>query len=104
LTIPAPIQELADKLCEMGWLYLKIQARIAVLNTHESMCLCEQSLFSEIKKEMHDYYRLIAILQTHCLSNSIEQDLSLKRLYVWVAQPLARMRVVNVLLEVCKGI
>lgn len=94
------MQDIATKLCEMGWLYRKIQIRLKTLDSN-TVSLCEQSFLSEIKLEMHDYYRLIAILESHTAKG---ETLSLKRLLIWTASPLARLRIVSVLMDVCKDV
>ena len=101
-----PLREIANKLCELGWLYRKIQLRLNALATHANLGLIEQSLLSAIKDEMHDYYRLIAILEGHIeyVEKEESQRLTLKRLYVWTTSPLQRLRIMSVLLEVCESI
>jgi gamma-tubulin complex component 3 len=61
-----------------------------------------------VKDELVDFYRLIAMLQNNLFSNNSEPErfsvigLSLKRLYVWVLEPLQRLRLVHILLDTCK--
>lgn len=87
---------------EMGLLYRKIEKRLNDLDKDRKVCLSEQSLLSEVRQEMRDYYRLVAILQSHLTTSQDAQTLSLKRLFVWISQPLARLRIIWILLEVCR--
>jgi gamma-tubulin complex component 3 len=98
-----PVKEITFKICELGWLYCKIQGRLSILDDNDRVCSSQQSFLSEVKQEMHAYYRLIAIIQSHITNKTQPNSISLKRLYVWIRQPLARIRAVSILLDVCSG-
>lgn len=93
----------------MGWIYRKIQDRFCESSRSVSASLCEQGFISAVRNEMHDYYRLVAILESHLSGGktgggSSFQKLSLKRLWVWTHAPLQRLRIIGVLMDVCRDV
>ena len=112
--LPKPVTELVQKLCEMGWLYRKVNRYVmALLQSATSPGLFEQSFISTIQKELVEYYRAIATLENHLETpNKAEEDslhqffakgLSLKRLWIWIHPFLQKLRLLSVLTEVCNG-
>jgi gamma-tubulin complex component 3 len=53
------VRTLVNKLCEMGWLFKKINEILS----KDPQGLVNQSLFLAIKEELNEYFRLIAILE-----------------------------------------
>ncbi len=105
--LPRPTLEIVNKLSELGWLYFTIQKNIKTAQP-SSLGLVGQSLHSAFKDEMVDFYRLIAMLENELFSIKNRPDaftavgLSLKRLYVWVLEPLQRLRLIHLLMEAAK--
>lgn len=58
-------------------------------------------------QELTDYYRLIAVLETHlgeaAVATTRAEQLTLKRLYVWAQDPLERMRLMAMLCDAARG-
>jgi gamma-tubulin complex component 3 len=95
-----PMIELIHKLCELGWLYRRIAKYFDA-----SRGLFEQSLVSAVKIEIQDYYRLVAIWTSQIGLEDIDdrQRLTLKRLYVWTMEPIQKLRITHVLLEMASS-
>ena len=88
------------KLCQLGWLYNKVQAFLK-LQTNTIKGLIFQSLCYSVKEELNEYFRLIAILEN--LRDSEEgYKLNLKRLYLWTLQPFERLKWIAILTDSCK--
>ena len=72
--------------------------------------MIEQSLCHYLQIQLTEYYRLIAVLETHLSSTSTdassvneETGLSLRRLDVWVTEWRLRMRMMSVCVEGARG-
>jgi len=57
-----PIQNILNKICEMGWLFKKVHAFIEN-NSNPKSGFILQSLCVALKEELNEYYRLIAIFE-----------------------------------------
>jgi gamma-tubulin complex component 3 len=105
--LPRPTMELVNKLAELGWLYFTIQKNLGgnSATTATTATLVGQSLHSAFKDELVDFYRLIAMLENELFSIENRPDsftaigLSLKRLFVWVLEPLERLRLIHLLMD-----
>lgn len=61
-----------------------------------------------MQQELIDYYRLIAVLEAQVTHVATPEEfpakgLSLKRLHVWTMEPLHRLRLMGVLVDLCSG-
>ena len=75
--------------------------------------MIEQSLCHYLQIQLTEYYRLIAVLETHLSSTqresadassvNEEMGLSLRRLDVWVTEWRLRMRMMSVCVEGARG-
>lgn len=104
-----------NKLSIVGELSKDIEERLSLLKKGSTTSIFQQSLLSSIQDEMQDFsrqlftnFRLIAILEGQIEKKDksdafIENDLSLKRLFVWTNGPLVRLRLLNQILELCSG-
>ncbi|TPX66208.1 hypothetical protein SpCBS45565_g04658 [Spizellomyces sp. 'palustris'] len=104
--ISQPLRELLHRLTELGWLYRRITSFLKFQTNQAGIGLMAQSFCSAIQREMTDYYRLIAILQAQITPSDDQKSasrpsLTLKRLYVWTQDPLQRLRVMGVLVDLC---
>ncbi|TPX62944.1 hypothetical protein PhCBS80983_g00195 [Powellomyces hirtus] len=102
--VTKPEREILLKLVEMGWLYRQVMEFVDKHKNDTSEGLIRQSFCSALAREMSDYYRLIAILQGQISpsgENTTASPLTLKRLYVWTQDPLKRLRIMGVLVELC---
>lgn len=82
--------------------------------TYNLIC---QSFCSSLQREMNDYYKLIAVLESQIIKSEgndttgtesfnttlSAKSLTLKRLVVWMRDSLQRLRLMSVLIDVCKG-
>jgi len=76
--------------------------------------MIEQSLCHYLQTQLTEYYRLIAVLETHLSStqresteaSSVNEEtgLSLRRLDVWVTEWRLRMRMMSVCVEGARGL
>ncbi|KAI8920406.1 Spc98 family-domain-containing protein [Entophlyctis helioformis] len=109
LSLPNPTRQLVRRICEVGWLYRAIHEQTRESLQSPSIGLFEQSFYSTISKELVDYYRLVAVLENQLESHGtpaigfFAEGLTLRRLFVWIQGPLQRLRIISVLLEVCRG-
>ncbi|KAH7425118.1 hypothetical protein KP509_11G040600 [Ceratopteris richardii] len=113
--VPRATRMLVRKLCEVGWLFRKVQQHIdeSIKQGHmEEIGTVGQAFCASLQEELSDYYRLIAVLEAQVhnpiplmsVGNKVENYLSLRRLLVWLAEPLVRMRLLAVLVDDCKGL
>src|SRR4051812_30239754 len=88
------------KLSEIGWLYRRMKNKDSKANDKNG--LIYQSLVSAVDKELSEYYRLIALLEQQnqpILNENSNSRLTLRRLFVWLQQPLQRMRWLGIIFE-----
>ncbi|EFJ34488.1 hypothetical protein SELMODRAFT_438859 [Selaginella moellendorffii] len=116
LRIPRATRVLVRRLCEVGWLFKRVQGHISETleqGTMEVIGTVGQALSSALQEELSEYYRLMAVLEAQLhnqipflavgeTGKSVGNYLSLRRLWVWLAEPLARMRLMAVLVDDCK--
>ncbi|KAM0751219.1 hypothetical protein T439DRAFT_325368 [Meredithblackwellia eburnea MCA 4105] len=125
LSIPATTRDLIHTSAELGWLYRKVDGAINDRSTSagarggRKVGMVEQSLHSALKKEMTEYYRLIAVLEGQVGKDEEAEDagedvrpieglesevqslkggLTLRRLLVWTQGMLLRMRMMGTLI------
>eukprot|EP00899_Mesostigma_viride_P022858 jgi/Mesvir1/3757/Mv15031-RA.1 len=149
--VPRATRDLLRRLCELGWLYRRVKAyadeclgaapppmsssssrgggATAVTATtidpesvREGVGLVGQSFGAALQRELAEYFRLLAVLesQAHLPSASVPGAggwgstsavhggtsngyLSLRRLAVWLAEPLHRMRTMAVIVDSTRG-
>ncbi|KAJ0981208.1 hypothetical protein J5N97_009463 [Dioscorea zingiberensis] len=104
------------RLCELGWLFKKVRGFVSEsmgqLATAE-VGTVGQAFCSALQDELSDYYKLLAVLESQALnpipaagsvSGNSRNYLSLRRLAVWLAEPIVRMRLMAVLVDGCKDL
>lgn len=112
LTVPRSTRIMVRKLCELGWLFIKVRGYISESMDRfpaEDVGTVGQAFCAALQDELSDYYKLLAILESQSLnpipmaseSNS-GNYLSLRRLAVWLAEPTVRMRLMAVLVDSCR--
>lgn len=85
-------------LCELGWLFSKVDGYVqSVLrdNLHLHNGLIVQAFAFALQDELHDYYRLLAVLEQECVRKSetsldASKGLTLIRLRTWLHEPIER--------------
>lgn len=113
--VPRATKMLVRRLCEVGWLYRRVQQHITnnlEQDSVEAIGTVGQAFCASLQEELSDYYRLMAVLeaQVHTSiplmseAHKAGNYLSLRRLMVWLAEPLVRMRLLAVLVDDCKSL
>lgn len=113
--VPRATRVLVRRLCEVGWLYRRVHEHIKESLDQgpiETIGTVGQAFCAALQAELSDYYRLMAVLeaQVHNPIPLMPQGkvtgnyLSLRRLMVWLAEPLVRMRLMAVLVDDCKSL
>ncbi|KAL3701451.1 hypothetical protein R1sor_019473 [Riccia sorocarpa] len=113
--VPRTTRVLVRRLCEVGWLFRRVRNHISESledGPLEAIGTVGQAFCAALQEELGDYYRLMAVLETQVyhpipfMSGSVTNNggnyLSLRRLAVWLAEPLTRMRLMAVLVDDCK--
>ncbi|PON56322.1 Gamma-tubulin complex component protein [Trema orientale] len=101
------------KLCELGWLFRKVKGYISESMDRfpaEDVGTVGQAFCAALQDELSDYYKLLAVLEAQSMnpiplvsdSASSGNYLSLRRLSVWFAEPMVKMRLMAVLVDKCK--
>jgi len=146
-SLPAPTRALLHQLSELGWLYRKIDAALVTAADAASLAakgkgrsraggdkgkkpvapvvvgMVEQSLHAELKKEMTEYFRLVAVLEAKLEGveddegtagggqalegltqvESLSGGLTLRKLDVWTQDIRLRMRMMGTLVAEAGG-
>ncbi|BBM99355.1 gamma-tubulin complex component 3 [Marchantia polymorpha subsp. ruderalis] len=113
--VPKATRVLVRRLCEVGWLFRRVRNHISESledGPLEAIGTVGQAFCAALQEELGDYYRLMAVLETQVyhpipfmsggVANNGGNYLSLRRLSVWLAEPLTRMRLMAVLVDDCK--
>ncbi len=90
---------------ECGWLYLKLRKFISTYNNNPSVGLILQAYCAYISAELKEYHRLLAVLESQLGSKEegVEGgNLTLRRLMVWLDQPLERLKYLNIVSDAVK--
>ncbi|XP_077240997.1 spindle pole body component 98 [Tasmannia lanceolata] len=113
LRVPRATRVMVQKLCELGWLFRKVKNYISESMDRfprEDVGTVGQAFCAALQDELSDYYKLLAVLEAQSLnpiplfSETAKSGnyLSLRRLAVWFAEPMVRMRLMAVLVDSCK--
>lgn len=112
LTSPAVVspaaRKLINELCELGWLFRRVNDWLQ--RNFENQAACNQvtqSLCFAIQSELTEYYRLLAILESQRTKYGMEEAanyLNLKKLYLWVQEPLERMKWLAIIVDAVQGL
>ncbi|ORY38840.1 hypothetical protein BCR33DRAFT_421940 [Rhizoclosmatium globosum] len=110
--IPAPTLETIHRLSEVGWLYRRIKKRIDSWTCeNRADGLVRQGFCVGIQKELTAHFHLIAQLEDQFTkadqagtADFASKGLSLKRLLVWIHEPLLKLRLVSVLVDSSDGL
>ena len=100
LDLSDSVRRLVAELCEMGWLYRNI-AKYADENAEDGG-LVVQSFCSALRRELTEYYRLLALLEQQ--KDEFQGAFSLRKLYLWCAEPLERLKWLQVLVDSVQGL
>ena len=104
---PGATRDLLSCCCELGWLYTRVAAFVALALDNPSLGMCGQALVHAVQEELTDYYRLVAVLEAHLAGKQQLGGggaLTLRRLAVWVAEPMERMRLLATVCDSAAGL
>ncbi|KAF9584274.1 Gamma-tubulin complex component 3 [Lunasporangiospora selenospora] len=100
LDIPNSTKNLIKRLADLGWCYKKAKAYV-------DSTLQDPQTGLVVQQEFIEYFRLIAILESHIATDldvAGSKGLSLRRLLVWTQETLQRLTLMSVLVENCKDL
>eukprot|EP00750_Incisomonas_marina_P011288 INCI16365.5.p1 GENE.INCI16365.5~~INCI16365.5.p1 ORF type:complete len:430 (-),score=64.37 INCI16365.5:327-1616(-) len=96
--VPGSTRQLIRKICEGGWLFRQVSTFLARCNASHTTGLVHQGMCQAMQTEVTEYYRLIAVLKEQVNidisseGNDDVEQLSLRRLYIWMQDPIERLR------------
>ncbi|GLD97625.1 hypothetical protein PINS_up006315 [Pythium insidiosum] len=111
--VPTPMRELIQRLCELGWLYRKINAYLQHSREDLAFGVVGQSFCHVLQLQLADYFRLVAVLAAQVDDDAETRrdarprgpsDLTLRKLLVWVQDPLDQMRLLARLIDAVDGL
>lgn len=73
-----PARDIVLTMCELGWLYNKVSIYISKVEKTAINGLVSQSFGYSIQEELHDYYRLLAVLEQELGRNEAEEGHSVE--------------------------
>ncbi|PKU77952.1 hypothetical protein MA16_Dca011572 [Dendrobium catenatum] len=109
-----PTRSIICQLCELGWFFRKVRGYISesIKDQQFEVSTVGQAFCSALQDELSDYYKLLAVLESQYANpipsaefdfgGSPENYLSLRRLFVWLAEPMMRMRLMALLVDGCQ--
>lgn len=111
--VPRGTRIIVRKLCELGWLFRKVKGYISESMDRfpaEDVGTVGQAFCAALQDELSEYYKLLAVLEAQSMnpiplvseSASSGNYLSLRRLTVWFAEPMVKMRLMAVLVDKCR--
>jgi gamma-tubulin complex component 3 len=111
--VPRATRIIVRKLCELGWLFRKVKGYISECMDRfpaEDVGTVGQAFCAALQDELSEYYKLLAVLEAQSMNPiplvsekvSSENYLSLRRLSVWFAEPMVKMRLMAVLVDKCR--
>lgn len=113
IKVPRATRITVQKLCELGWLFRKVKGYISESMDRfpaEDVGTVGQAFCAALQDELSHYYKLLAVLEAQSMNpiplvsetaNS-GNYLSLRRLSVWFAEPMVKMRLMAVLVDKCR--
>ncbi|GAV63976.1 Spc97_Spc98 domain-containing protein [Cephalotus follicularis] len=111
--VPRATKIMVRKLCELGWLFSKVKGYISESMDRfpaEDVGTVGQAFCAALQDELSEYYKLLAVLEAQSMNPiplvseaaSSGNYLSLRRLSVWFAEPMVKMRLMAVLVDKCR--
>ncbi|KAJ0266249.1 Gamma-tubulin complex component 3 [Hirschfeldia incana] len=106
--VPRATRVMVRTISELGWLFKKVKT--FVVSSESLLETVGQAFCAALQDELTDYYKLLAVLEAKAMnpiplvSESVSSSdyLSLRRLCVWFAEPMVKMRLMAVLVDKCK--
>ncbi|CAN4121418.1 unnamed protein product [Withania somnifera] len=115
MKVPRATRSVVRKLCELGWLFRKVKGYISESMNQfpaQDVGTVGQAFCAALQDELSEYYKLLAVLEGQAM-NPIPLGsegacsgsyMSLRRLAVWFAEPIVKMRLMAVLVDNCKSL
>jgi len=107
--ISPPHRMLLHRLAEVGHLYKRVATFVASVTTRANAGMIEQSLARHLNKQLTEYYRIVAVLESHVSASQPDQVIpddtliTLRQLDVWIDDWRLRLRMMSVCVEACNG-
>lgn len=100
---PPSRKELALRLTNLGWLFSRIQT-FSQQSCKHGHGLVNQSLAAALGEQVHEYYRLVAIIeqQLHQAASDDSMPVSLHRLQLWTFDHFYRLKSLAQLVDDCR--
>ncbi|XP_042490826.1 gamma-tubulin complex component 3-like [Macadamia integrifolia] len=113
IKVPRATRIMVRKLCELGWLFRKVKGYISESMDRfpaEDVGTVGQAFCAALQDELAEYYKLLAVLEAQSMNpiplvSEVANSgnyLSLRRLSVWFAEPMVKMRLMAVLVDSCR--
>lgn len=113
IKVPRATRTMVHKLCELGRLFKKVTGYISQSMDRlpaEDVGTVGQAFCAALQDELTEYYKLLAVLESQSSnpiplvseSASSANYLSLRRLVVWLAEPMVKMRLMADLVDKCR--
>ncbi|KAI9122320.1 hypothetical protein K1719_007009 [Acacia pycnantha] len=113
IKVPRATRAMVHKLCELGRLFKKVTGYISRITdrlTADDVGTVGQAFCAALQDELTEYYKLLAVLEVQSSnpiplvseSASSSNYLSLRRLAVWLAEPMVKMRLMADLVDNCR--
>ncbi|XP_016505980.2 gamma-tubulin complex component 3-like [Nicotiana tabacum] len=115
MKVPRATRSVVRRLCELGWLFRKVKGYISESMDQfpaQDVGTVGQAFCAALQDELSEYYKLLAVLEGQAM-NPIPLGsggacsgnyMSLRRLSVWFAEPIVKMRLMAVLVDNCKSL
>ncbi|OVA20718.1 Spc97/Spc98 [Macleaya cordata] len=115
IKVPRSMRIMVRKLCELGWLFRRVKGYISESMDRfpaEDVGTVGQAFCAALQDELSEYYKLLAVLEVQSMnpipmvseSTGSGNYLSLRRLSVWFAEPMVKMRLMAVLVDSFKAL
>ncbi|KAJ6791406.1 gamma-tubulin complex component 3 [Iris pallida] len=116
IRVPRSTYTMVRRLSELGFLFRKVRNYINETMSKfvaEEVGTVGQAFASALQDELAEYYKLLAVLESQSMNpipssaldaGSPASYLSLRRLSVWLAEPMVRMRLMAVLVDRCQDL
>ncbi|KAG1679629.1 hypothetical protein FOA52_006146 [Chlamydomonas sp. UWO 241] len=110
--VPTADREQMCALMELGFLFKRVQSHLSAARAEHGAI--RQALCAALGQENKDFYRFMAVLQGQATqpipspgdsgADAVGPYLTLRRLEVWLAEPIRRMRLMAVLADTTAGL
>lgn len=113
IKVPRATRIHVRKLCELGWLFRNVEGYTSESMGRfpaEDVGTVGQAFCAALRDELSEYHKLLAVLEAQAMNPiplvsenaSAGNYLSLRRLSVWLVEPMVKMRLMAVLVDKCR--